>query len=294
MTWGVLFAIISNLSFGISNVYWKRAAVNDSFSRIVFYRGLITLAVFVLTFLLTRLWDVPLLFFVNNHPSVTDVATAIAICAGCSLGLVFYLRSLRYGPVSISVPLSSINLFSILTAVFILGETFKYSYYAAFLLAAGGVMLLHRKSANMEKGLNKGVLYSLLASFFWGVGYALFKLPAKTIGALPLAMILETCVLITAWVWNRMEKEQKHRIQKRPPATQVKHYAVLAALLVCGTLFFNFAIQRTDVLVLNLLGNTCLLTSVLLGVVVEKEKLSLKQVMGITSIILSLVVVQLL
>jgi drug/metabolite transporter (DMT)-like permease len=59
---------------------------------------------------------------------------------------------------------------------------------------------------------------------------------------------------------------------------------------VCGTLFFNFAIQRTDVLLLNLLSNTCLLTSVLLGVVVEKEKLSFKQVIGICCTLLSLVV----
>lgn len=292
MLWGVLFAIISSLSFGISNVYWKRAAVNDSFSRIVFYRGVLTLSVFLILLFSLRMGHASFSFLIIHNAALSDIAFAIILCAVCSLGLVCYLQSLRYSPVSISVPLSSINIFSILTAVFVLGETFRQSYYAAFLLAACGVVLLHQKGGTHAKGLNKGVLYSLLASFFWGVTYALFKIPATTIGALPLALILESCVTVTAFIWNKAERPQHAIQQLLPPVTQFKHYMVLAVLLICGTLFYNLAIQRTEVLLLNLLGNTSIITSVLLGVLVEKEHLSYRRMLGIVLILLSLLVVQ--
>lgn len=84
--------------------------------------------------------------------------------------------------------LSSLNILSILTAVIILGESFRPVYFLSFSLAGLGVWLIQKGSVNAVKGWNRGILYSLLAAFFWGVSYALFKFPANSIGALPLSI----------------------------------------------------------------------------------------------------------
>ena len=65
-------------------------------------------------------------------------------------------------------------------------------------------------------------------------------------------------------------------------------------VLTAGTLFFNMAIQLTDVLLLNLLGNLSLITSVLLGIVWLQERSGFFELAGMLLILLSLVLVQVL
>jgi drug/metabolite transporter (DMT)-like permease len=292
MPWGILFAIISNLSFGISNVYWNRAAIDDHFSRIVFYRGILTLLFLFLFYFLTRFYGLESICLINfQQPDWQEIAVAVILCGVCSLGLVFYLQSLRYSPVSISVSLSSINIFSILTAVWVLGEVFKPVYYLAFLLAGTGVWLIKRQEVKSIKGWNKGTLLSLLASLIWGVTYTLFKIPAKTLGPLPLAILLESSVVVAALIWNMFAATDK-RVITLPNGQQIKHFVVLALLVTGGTLFFNLALQSTDVLVLSLLGNLSLVTSVLLGITWQKDKISRLSFVGLILILLSLVLVQ--
>lgn len=223
----------------------------------------------------------------------TDVLLMIALCLVSSLGLVFYLLSIQYAPVSISVPLSSVNVFNILTAVLILGEVFKPVYFFSFLLAGTGVWLINRRSNNASSGWNRGAVYAILASFFWGITYALFKFPAMWMGAIPLAFTLESCVLLTAFIWNRWAAPAHYSIFAPVTLEQIKHYTVLALLLLGGTLFYNLAVQLKDVLLLNLVGNLSLVISVVLGVLWQKEKITTSQLVGLMLILCSLVAVQL-
>lgn len=291
---GLLFAVISNTCFGISNVYWKKAAIEDDFSRIVFFRGCLTVvSIGLIWFFLQLNTAENSLLLKTQVLSVNDVLLTVLLCVASSFGLVCYLLSLNYSPVSISVPLSSINVFSILTAVFILGEVFRPIYALCFLLAGTGVWMIHTVQTKTIKGVNKGLLFSLLASFFWGVSYALFKFPAKMFGAIPLAFILEGCVLVTAFVWNYFYSPLDYKIFNKLSFTRIKHYSVLALLLLGGTLFYNLAVQVKDVLLLNIIGNLSLIVSILLGVFWQKETLTRKQLVGLGLIFLSLLFAQL-
>lgn len=291
---GLLFGIISTACFGISNVYWKKAVVNNDFSRIVFYRGLLTVTVLgLLWFLMRTSGHTSTLLIKQEAARLSDVLLMIALCTVSSLGLVFYLLSLQYAPVSISVPLSSVNVFTILTAVLILGEVFKPVYYLAFLLAGSGVWLINRTGNKTSAGWNRGAVFAILASLFWGITYALFKFPAMWIGAIPLAFTLESCVLLTAFIWNRIAAPANCSIFDRITMEQTKHYFVLAMLLLGGTLFYNLAVQLKDVLLLNLVGNLSLVISVVLGVIWQKEKITPLQTAGLLLVLFSLIAVQL-
>jgi len=196
-----LFGLISAFCFGISNVYWKTAGKSISFSSAVFFRGIIATSFFAATWFILANSNNNTTLTINAGATISQYLKTMLLCLVCSLGLVFYLLSLNYSPVSISVPLSSINIFSILTAVFILGETFKTIYFASFTLAFVGILLSQSFRID-NKGIqwNKGATFALLASLFWGTTYALFKFSASWLGAIPLAFILECCVTITALV----------------------------------------------------------------------------------------------
>jgi drug/metabolite transporter (DMT)-like permease len=290
---GIIFAILSAFSFGISNVWWKKAAVNDDFSRIVFFRGVIAVLVFGIMWLVLH-FSGSHSFLINfEQAPYTDYLKTIFLCFACSLGLVFFLTSLRYAPVSIMVPLSSVNVSNILTAVFILGEVFKPIYAISFLFAGTGAWFIQGRSKARVSIWNTGAVYALLAALFWGVTYALFKYPARWLGAVPLAFILETCVMITALIWNLTAAKKQYRIYNQKSTGPFIHYGLLAIFLVVGTLFFNLAIQLEDVLVLDITGNLSIITSVLLGWLFLKEKIQQLQLLGIGLILASLLLVQL-
>lgn len=288
-----IFGLISAFCFGISNAYWKTAVKSNNFSNIVFFRGIIASVCFALTWFILINSNNNTTLTINTGATFLQYLKTVLLCLVCSLGLVFYLLSLNYSPVSISVPLSSINIFSILTAVFILGETFRAIYFLSFAVAFCGILLSQSFHFD-KKGMqwNKGATYALLASLFWGTTYALFKYAALWLGAIPLAFILECCVTITALVWMLFSKSGSLKKNEQLSVINIKHYLILAVLLVGGTLFFNLAIQQIPVLVINILGNFTLVVSIGAGILFYKEKLSAKQIAGVSLIIISILIVQ--
>ncbi len=287
-----LMALISAFCFGISNAYWKTAGKANNFPTIVFYRGIIATFCFGIIWYILASSNYSTSLIINSETTTSQYLKTILLCMVCSLGLIFFLLSLRYSAISMAVPLSSINIFSIITAVFILGETFRSVYFISFALAVAGILI--SQSFRFDKkgrSWNRGTTYALLASLFWGISYALFKFSASWLGAIPLAFILECCVLVTAFTWIKLSKIKDFANQKSLTTNNLKHYIILAIFLVGGTLFFNLAIQQIPVLVINIFGNFTMVISILAGLLFYKEKLSLKQIIGIVLVITSIAIV---
>jgi drug/metabolite transporter (DMT)-like permease len=166
---GVLFGLLSALSFGISNVYLKNAARDTDYSFLVLFRGLIAVAIFGLFWLLHAFYGIETTEIINSNASRLDYLNAIVLCSCCSFGLFFFLMSMKYVPVSITVAISSVNVFGILTTVYLVGEPFSFTYLIAFSFAILGIVLTQKmkwKTSGFQ--WNKGATYALLASlFFW-------------------------------------------------------------------------------------------------------------------------------
>lgn len=293
---GELFGLISALSFGISNVYWKNAARDTDYSFLVLFRGLIAVGIFGLFWLLILFYRIEITEIINRNARPIDYLNAFLLCCCCSFGLFFFLKSLKYAPVSITIALSSVNVFGILTTVFIVGEPFSFTYLFSFSFAILGIVLTQKlKWRDSRPVWNKGDAYALLASLFWGVTYPLFKIVSPSIGALPLSFIMESCVSFMAFFWVILSP--KNTLQKSDSLPlfgniQLRHYAVLAVLLIGGTLFFNLAIQNISVLKLNLVGNFQYIVSIFLAIAFYKESLTIQQIIGILLIFLSIAAAQ--
>jgi drug/metabolite transporter (DMT)-like permease len=284
----VLFGIISALSFGVSNVYWKTTTKYVDYPYLVLFRGIIASLFFGLLWLTLVYSKTDVTGIINTSASFGDFFRTILLCLVCALGLVFFLKSMKYAPVSITVALSSVNTVGILVTVFIVGERFSPIYVFSFSLAILGILLVQKFNfVNLSLQWNKGATYALLASFFWGATYPLFKFASPAVGALPLSFILETVVTLTAFVWITTSRG-KITVSQLLQHKLLKHYGILALLLVGGTLFFNLAIQQVSVLSLNLIGNFQFVVSIVLGMLIYREKLTPRQFMGIALILLAI------
>ena len=97
--------------------------------------------------------------------------------------------------------------------------------------------------------------------------------------------------MIMAFLWILLSGE-KIKIKQLSNIKYLKHYIVLALLLIGGTLFFNLAIQKLSVFNLNIIGNLQFIVSVLLSILVYKENLSFIQKIGLLTILFSVIVTQ--
>ena len=286
----IFFAVISAIGFGVSNAYWKKAHADVPFPTMVFYRGLIGASCLGITWMLCSYCDVQVLGIGKHTAPFSEYVKAWFLCIFCSFGLVSFLQSLKYSSVSVTVPISSVNLFNILTAVFVLHEVFKNIYYLSFPLAALGVIIINVKKGD-KSAWNKGAGYAILATFFWGISYALFKFTIQAIGPLALSFILEFAVTCTAFCWmylsNNKPKKSDVSSENR------RHYFILASLLIFNSIFFNLALQGLSVLTFNLLSYLQTVVSIALGMMMFNEKLSVRQYLGIACIILSILLTQL-
>lgn len=289
-----LFGLLSTFAFGISNTYWKKASAQVSFPGLVFFRGIIACSCFGIAWIYFRSSNKLPDSLINEHATFNQYGLTILLCLICSLGLVFYLKSLDYSPVSISVPLSSINIFGILAAVIILKEHFKPIYFFSFGIGIIGVLLSQSYTMVGKKYVwNKGGNYSILAALFWGSSYTLFKYSSQWMGAIPLAFILEGSVVFTALIWLRLSDPNFFQMKYIFSSGNIKHYFILALFLLCGTLFFNLAVQNIPLLVINIFGFFTLFVSISTGIIFYKERLSVKQGLGVCCLLISILIVQL-
>ncbi len=292
---GKLFVIISAVCFGCSNAYWKKATTDTPFLVVIFYRGIIASSIFGVLWMVAYNYKVlPSFMDGSNGFSNTQLVYTIALCIFSGFGLLFFVRSLQLTMVSIVVPLSSVNIFAILTATFVLKEAWKNLYLIAIGLTVTGIWLIFKSTnpSSDNKDIAKSFITSLLASFFWGISYALFKIPIRWIGPIPFSFILEFTISLFALVLLLINGSLRHVIHKRPFKPN-KHYWILALLVIGGTLFVNLSMMSTPITEVNILSNTSQLISLAMGYILYREKLTTKQWLGVMAIICSIVLISL-
>lgn len=281
---GILSVFLSSCFFGFSNAYWKKAVANQPFLLLIFVRGLYSCSFFFLCCLIDYYWGVfrP---WLGDSPTLTFEHTglSIALCLFSGMGLFFFVKSVKESPVSLVIPLSSLNIFGLLTAVFVLGETWKNRYYGAFLLVLAGIYLIYQQEIRFKSPqlFIKAMLGGLLASFFWGVSYTLFKFPIAWLGVLRFTFLLELSVtsMVGLMIW--MQGIHWSFMPQRP-------IRILAFCLVMGSVLLHVAYQYASITQIVFAGKFQLIISLLVGQFLYREKLSLNHWLGISLLITSI------
>lgn len=299
---GKIFVLISSFCFALSNAYWKKVINKIPFYNVIFYRGIISSFLFgSFLFIAIKLNLFPFLLQHNEDLTIRNVAIAFILSYFSGCGLYFFVKSMKNGKVSIVVPLSSINLFSILTALYILHEKWKWIYGLEFIFVIAGSLLLFYSSKKNDTNTNNSntVIFSILASFFWGVSYSLFKIPIKAIGIIPFSFIVEftitlfslNIILLSRYYTSSFEKPDNnlfpivHFKKKR-----ILQYLTLAVLVFLGTLFINMGLKETSILSFTVLSNIGQIISILLGYFIYSERLEKHEIFGVSLLFISIVI----
>lgn len=289
---GIIYVLIGAFCFAISNAYWKKVTATIPYQIGMFYRGIFATVIFAILYFGFRQADFFKYWVVRDIVIDQEFILSIALSVFNIFGLVFFLQGLQKAPVSVVVPVSSLKLFTILTAVFVVGEVWKGNYLIAFILSTVGLFLLYYKRGEIHnaKEFEKGMLYGLASSFFWGSSYALYKFPIAWWGPLGFSLIIESVAMLFGLVLV-VKDGLSNQLVSYLKGIHLKAYLILGALLVIGGLAINMSYGYLPVVVINILIIGSQIISVLIGYFIYKERLSIKQWIGLALIIASFFVV---
>jgi drug/metabolite transporter (DMT)-like permease len=284
---GLLYLLLSTSFFGFSNAYWKKAIQDAPFLQVIFLRGIYTTSFFGLCYLLDLKWEIfqP---WLGLRPDFTieQLGMSFGLCLFSSFGLYFFVRSLKAEAVSLVAPISSINVFGLLTAVLFLGENWGMKYTFALLCITLGVYFIFKSEWNFDSPTTflKALRGSILASFFWGVSYSLFKYPINWLGVIPFSFLLELSVTLCVGVFLFFQKQDWQRISHHP-------IRILALCIVLGSTFLHVAYQTASVTQIIFVNKSQLVLTLFFSQLLYREKLSLPKIVGISLLLLSIYIV---
>lgn len=284
---GFLYILFSSAFYGFSNAYWKKAIQDVSFLQVIFSRGLYTTSFFGFCYWVDLQWDIfsPWLG-VRTVFTAEELTLSIGLCVFSFFGLYFFVRSLKTEAVSLVSPISSINLFGLLTAVLFLGETWGSAYSMATLCVVGGVFLLFQSDWNFSSisSFLKALGGSILASFFWGVSYSLFKYPIAWLGVIPFSFLLELCVTLCMGVFLLFQKQKWQQIPQAP-------IRILALCIILGSVFLHMAYKTATITQIIFVSKSQLVLTLIFGQILYREKVRPLKLLGIALLLLSIYIV---
>jgi len=291
---GIIYVLIGALCFAISNAYWKKVTATIPYQIGMFYRGIFATIIFAILYFGFRQADFFKYWVVRDIALDKEFILSIALSVFNIFGFVFFLQGIQKAPVSVVVPVSSLKIFTIITAVFIMGEVWHQNYLIAFVLSTVGLFLLYFKRDEVQQAntFKKGIVYGIASSFFWGSSFALYKFPIAWWGPLGFSLIIESVAMLFGLVLV-IKDGLLNQLTSYLKLIHIKAYLILGALLVIGGLAINMSYGYLPVVVINILIIGSQIISVLIGYFIYKERLSTKQWIGLALIIASFFVVAL-
>ena len=289
---GIIYVLIGALCFAISNAYWKKVTATIPYQIGMFYRGIFATIIFSILYFGFRQADFFKYWVVRDIAIDKEFILSIALSVFNIFGLVFFLQGIQKAPVSVVVPVSSLKVFTIITAVWIMGEVWYNNYLIAFILSTLGLFLLYYKRDEVQQAstFKKGILYGIASSFFWGSSFALYKFPIAWWGPLGFSLIIETVAMLFGLVLV-IKDGLLNQLTAYLKLIHISAYLILGALLVIGGLAINMSYGYLPVVVINILIIGSQIISVMIGYFIYKERLSIQQWLGLALIIASFFVV---
>lgn len=264
---GIFYQLISMFSFGTGNVLWKLPQKSFGVFKIIVLRTSVSVTLIG-----------GLAFFTSTFKgNLNEWIIAIIISAISFLGLVFYNLSIKYSTVSQSITITSMGaVFGVITSAIAYSEVIKWNLWISLIIIIVGLFFLENKKPILK--WSKGSYYALLAAFFWGTTFALFRIPANALGEVNFSFVLEFTVLNCALIGLFFQKQTKHVFS---PTT--KTYLIIATIGVLGfigVLFYNLAVTIVDVSVLSVMGAFTPVISIGISHVILNERFKSIQYAG--------------
>ncbi|MDW8297146.1 MAG: EamA family transporter, partial [Raineya sp.] len=197
--WALFCILIVHFAFAIADSLWKVPLQEISAEKGIFIRNIFTTTFLGITTFVAQK---------NDNFSWQEVAWAVVASFVSYWGLYFFVKAQKYLPLSLIVRILVIGaVFQFVWSVLYYREPFDWRKAVLFGFSFLASLLLTLKP-NVEKSViqRKGIIFTLLAAFFWTSSGAFSKEFAHQLGAARFGFILELTILCTSGVLLLLQK----------------------------------------------------------------------------------------
>ena len=282
---GILFAVTTMLSWGISDFFAKQAINKIGYKTPLFLNHTVALIPIIIF---------AFLFF--KMPAFSVGLVSMIILAGVLgiVGYIFLYRGFQNGNVSIVAPVaSSWSVLTTLFAFFLFNETLTSLQLLGIITVFVGIFLASTNLAELKQSIRlvktNGILDGVIAMTAWGISYTLIRPVSEVTGPIVALLFFRAIAFMALLSWTGITKT------KITLPTRLIFFLIAAAGILdfVGYAAFNVSMTQEFVSIAGPIAATCPAVTIILAYVFLKEKMVNNQKLGILAILTGLVLVTL-
>lgn len=283
METSIILSLITMFLFGIGNAIQKPAVEKVGAVKMLTVRGivasLVTLVAGIVTF-----------SFFNTDPGVWLFAILLSIVS--YLGLYFFNYAFNYAKTGVVIPVASSRIIIItLISIGLLGEVVSTAKLLFMIPIIVGIILVSLNLSEFrQKGFKKGVIFALLAAFFWGITFPFFGKFSVLLGAYIFSFLIEFMNLIISIIQGKIIAREPEIL---PSKHQLKNNWFLFLLIgltgSIASICMNIAYSIGNASIISAIVGVSPLISVLVGKFYLKEEMSIQPYVGALVIVIGII-----
>ena len=233
------------------------------------------------------LFSILMVFVVGSQNTITTIDSKswiFLILSGLATGAswICYFKALSIGDVNKVVPIDkSSTILLVLLAIILFGETnhLLIKLMGITLIGVGTYFMIEKKTSNNETKNSKWILYAVFSSIFSALTSILAKIGISGVESNLATTIRTVVILIMAWgiVFAKKEQKQLEELDKK----ELLFICLSGLATGASWLCYYYAIQKGMVSVVVPIDKMSILVTILFSVIVLKEKLSKKAILGL-------------
>lgn len=281
---GIGLAFVAMFAWGIGDFYIQRSTRKVGDWETLFFISLVGAAI-VLPFVYK---DIPSLIFGDYAPLLILLGASVVIFVAALIDF----EALKRGKIAMVEPIWSLEVpVSALLAFFLLGE--RLSWYNVILIAGLLVCLtmvaVREKKISKSFFMEKGAWLALLGAIVMGSANFVMGWGGRVTDPLMVNFVTDLFMTISTAIYIIARGKVRTTI-----TDVVKHYAILIPMSILDKIAwvaYVFAMSLAPIGIVTALSQSYIIISVMLGIVISKEKMQMHQKFGLVGAVVLAIII---
>lgn len=261
-----LFSFLIYFCFFITDLLIRQSSLKTNTLHFIFYRTTITV-------FFTLFW----LFVSGDYlkaPSFSQIGHVALLSGITALGIIGFTEANKHMAFANILSVNIIGIiFQQLIAIFLLSEIVSFNFIISFILSIIGLAIHSNLPSN-----RKGLIWALLSSLSWSLGYSLLSVPLKKMESSWGSLIMEVTILLFSFLLIKAFSKNKDITLKK------ENYSIgiltIGLLTTIGALMVTYTYKTFKVGKIGLINIWLFPISIITARYVFSEKISRKEWIG--------------
>lgn len=278
---GVLFGIITMISWGLDKVCWKRVSSKlNHYTMLLFNYFFMVLFLFIFSAMTKNI----------KWISLNDLLLVIFLGFLGFIAILLFFISFRFMQISMITALTTAYVpIAAIMAVFIFKESITLPLLIGTILVFIGIFLLSLTEGKLKiKNWKIMLLLAAAISLIWGFIFPFLRIPINNMGAITASLYFEGFIMFFCLIYFLIKNKNYKFIVKKGNS----RWLILSGFLgAVGAVFYNFSLDHGLILIASPIASASLLITVLASWLFLKERLTKRQWVYILIILIGLILI---